>query len=174
MYFVCSYPSPRSYALTPEGIDFLAIIFLGGDSDCDDAGDGDSGGECVVGWGTGGTDTKKNKRCKWLRFHSHWALSYSNNRHLIGGKLSKLKLWTRIYIGINERRCTSRQNHFKMWSIYWVMSFKALHTAERLLKIRLLIRLQHAWLVWSLNESIVTGYKRRILSGSKWSIFDEG
>ena len=92
----------------------------------------------------------------------------------IGGKLSKLKLWTRIYIGINERRCTSRQNHLKMWSIYWVMSFKALDTAECLLKIRLLIRLQHAWLVWSLNESIVTGYKRRILSGSKWSIFDEG
>ena len=51
-----------------------------------------------------------------------------------GGKLSKLKLWTRIYIGINERRCTSWQNHLKMWSIYWVMSFKALDTAERLLK----------------------------------------
>ena len=31
----------------------------------------------------------------------------------IGGKLSKLKLWTRIYIGTNERRCTSRQNHLK-------------------------------------------------------------
>ena len=73
----------------------------------------------------------------------------------IGGKLSKLKLWTRIYIGINERRCTSRQNHLKMWSIYWVMSFKALDTAEHLLKRyqwKAIVRLQHAWLVWCLNE----------------------
>ena len=77
----------------------------------------------------------------------------------IGGKLSKLKLWTRIYIGINERRCTSWQNHLKMWSIYWVMSFKALDTAECLLRRyqwKAIVRLQNAWLVWSLNESIVT------------------
>ena len=77
----------------------------------------------------------------------------------IGGKISKLKLWTRIYIVIDERRCTSQQNHLKMWSIYWVMSFKALDTAECLLKRyqwKAIVRLQHAWLMWSLNESIVT------------------
>ena len=58
----------------------------------------------------------------------------------IGEKLLKLKWWTRIYIGINERRCASRQNHFQC-DPYWVMSFKALDTAEPLLKIRLLTRL---------------------------------
>ena len=58
-------------------------------------------------------------------------------------------------IEINERRCTSWQNHLKMWSIYWVMSFKALDTAERL---------------WRLLLDY-TMHKRRILSGSKWSVW---
>ena len=56
---------------------------------------------------------------------SGWVIEFicicSTSVTYIGGKLSKLKLWTRIYIGINERRCTSWQNHLKMWSIYWVM-----------------------------------------------------
>ena len=82
----------------------------------------------------------------WIHLHM-----FNKCHPLLKWTTRKTKFWHKFYIGINERRCTSWQNHLKMWSIYWVMSFKALDTAECLLK-----RLQHAWLVWSLNESIVT------------------
>ena len=52
----------------------------------------------------------------WIHLHM-----FNRCQPLLKWTTRKTKFWTRIYIGINERRCTSRQNHLKMWSIYWVM-----------------------------------------------------
>ena len=76
-------------------------------------------------------------------------------------KLEKLNYGTNSYIGINEKMCTSWQNHLKMWCIYWVMSFKHwkhISACEDYMHIRLLP--DYSMLNWcdSFNGAIVIWY----------------
>ena len=86
-------------------------------------------------------------------------------------KLEKLNYGTNSYIGINERRCTSWQNHLKMWCIYWVMSFKHwkhFSACEDHMHIRLLP--DYSMLNWcdSFSGAMVIGYRYAQEKDSKW------